>query len=252
MQRIGRRAFLKRLMGAGLFGGVLLGSSEVAYLLRQATWQRAERTRLVLTGTVVTFQPDAPVIEHGAIYLDEQGRIAAVQSAREPAPPDYGTVPRVETGGMIYPGLIDLHNHPYYDLHGLWTPQRVKIDLRFIVLSPSLESRASCLRSPLHAIVSTGFTHPLTDAAEKRIRVPVKVTFPVPGAQVSHWCDTLETSFFWLPLSPLRTSLVTGKPCSSRVLDLYPGCHTCTVLSLLAEAMRVPSGDQATAFTISE
>jgi cytosine/adenosine deaminase-related metal-dependent hydrolase len=124
MQRIGRRAFLTRLFGAGAFGGVVLGSSEVAYLLRQATWQRAPRTRLVLLGTIVTFQPEAPVIEHGALYLDEQGRIVAVQAARSPAPPGYSTVPRVETGGMIYPGLIDLHNHPYYDLHGLWTPER--------------------------------------------------------------------------------------------------------------------------------
>ena len=124
MQRIGRRTFLKRLIGAGAFGGVVLGSSEVAYWLRRATWQRTPRTRLVLLGTVVTFQPEAPVIEHGAIYLDEQGRIAAVQLARASAPPGYGTAPRVETGGMIYPGLIDLHNHPYSDLHGLWTPPR--------------------------------------------------------------------------------------------------------------------------------
>jgi hypothetical protein len=29
----------------------------------------------------------------------------------------------------------------------------------------------------------------------------------------------------------------------------YTACHTCTVLSSLAEAMREPSGDQASAFT---
>ncbi len=34
------------------------------------------------------------------------------------------------------------------------------------------------------------------------------------------------------------------------IANLYYGtCHNCTVKSLLAEAMRVPSGDQATAFT---
>ena len=91
MRHIGRRAFLKRLIGAGAFGGVLFGSSEVAYLVRQATWQRAQRTRLVLLGSVVTFQPDVPVIEQGAIYLDEQGRIAAVRPSRDPALPGYGT-----------------------------------------------------------------------------------------------------------------------------------------------------------------
>lgn len=59
MHRRGRRAFLKRLFGAGVFGGVVPGSSEVAHLFRQAAWQQAQRTRLVLTGTAVMFRGEA-------------------------------------------------------------------------------------------------------------------------------------------------------------------------------------------------
>jgi cytosine/adenosine deaminase-related metal-dependent hydrolase len=78
----------------------------------------------VLRGTIVTFQPESPVIENGALYIDEEGRIAAIQPSEAPAPAGYAGSPQVETGGVVYPGLIDLHNHPYYDMHGLLTPPR--------------------------------------------------------------------------------------------------------------------------------
>lgn len=122
MELTSRRAFLKNMIGAGALGTVLVGSSEVSYWLRQVTWRRAAPTRLVLTGVVVTFDPAAPLIDAGAIYVDERGVIEAVQPARDPAPDGYGAAPRVETSGVIYPGLIDLHNHPYYDMRSLWTP----------------------------------------------------------------------------------------------------------------------------------
>jgi len=124
MRQVSRRSLLKGIVGTGALGAVLISSSEVAYWLRQATWQRTTGARLVLTGTIVTFHPDAPVIDKGAIYIDEHGFIEAVQPARGPTPTGYGPAPRVETGGVIYPGLIDLHNHPFYDMRSLWTPQR--------------------------------------------------------------------------------------------------------------------------------
>jgi len=124
MRRISRRAFVKGMAGVGGLGAVLIGSGEVAYRIRQATWQRATGTRLVLTGGVVTFDPSAPVIDDGAIYINERGVIEAVRPVRDPAPSGYGAAARVATGGVIYPGLIDLHNHPYFDMNSLWTPQR--------------------------------------------------------------------------------------------------------------------------------
>jgi cytosine/adenosine deaminase-related metal-dependent hydrolase len=63
-------------------------------------------------------------LDDGAIYIDEHGIIEAVLSTRAPAPTGYATATRVETGGVIYPGLIDLHNHPFYDMRSLWTPPR--------------------------------------------------------------------------------------------------------------------------------
>ncbi len=46
---------------------------------------------LVLEGLVATMDADRPVLPRGAVYVDDQGRIAAVQAAGEPAPAGFET-----------------------------------------------------------------------------------------------------------------------------------------------------------------
>ena len=121
---LSRRTFLKGIGSVGLAAGLYIGSGEVSYRLRQASRQRAQRPRRVLTGRIVTFDPAASIIEDGAAYLDERGVIEAVRSVGAPPPTGYAGAIHIETGGDIYPGLVDLHNHPYYDLRSLWTPSR--------------------------------------------------------------------------------------------------------------------------------
>jgi imidazolonepropionase-like amidohydrolase len=72
----------------------------------------------VLRGRVVTMGPRG-VINDGRIYL--QGRlIKAVGSATDPIPQGFASAPQVATGGTIYPGLIELHNHLSYNAMPLW------------------------------------------------------------------------------------------------------------------------------------
>jgi 5-methylthioadenosine/S-adenosylhomocysteine deaminase len=86
---------------------------------------------LVLTGRVVTFDPELPVVEDGAVYVadaeaDGAGAlIEAVQPADDPAPSGYEGAPRVMTEGVVYPGLIDLHSHLAYNYRSLWFPPRI-------------------------------------------------------------------------------------------------------------------------------
>ncbi|MGH8834823.1 MAG: amidohydrolase family protein [Actinomycetes bacterium] len=77
----------------------------------------------VLDGRVVTMGPRG-VISDGRIYL--RGRnIEAVGSSADPVPAGFGGAPRVATGGTIYPGLIELHNHLAYNAMPLWdVPKR--------------------------------------------------------------------------------------------------------------------------------
>jgi cytosine/adenosine deaminase-related metal-dependent hydrolase len=72
---------------------------------------------------VVTFDPAMPVLEDGAVYVDD-GLIAAVRPAKDPAPSGIGPVDRIRTGGVVYPGLIDLHNHLAYNYRSLWFAPR--------------------------------------------------------------------------------------------------------------------------------
>jgi 5-methylthioadenosine/S-adenosylhomocysteine deaminase len=72
-------------------------------------------SRFFIRGNIAT--PDG-VIANG--WLDIQdGRIAGILTAR---PDDVPGVPAVETSDFIFPGFIDLHNHPSFNVFPRWTP----------------------------------------------------------------------------------------------------------------------------------
>jgi hypothetical protein len=84
--------------------------------------RRVAITPLVLYGRLVTFDPERPVIDDGALYIGSDERIAAVQRRTAAAPSGFERAARLETGGCVYPGLIDLHNHVVYNVLSLWSP----------------------------------------------------------------------------------------------------------------------------------
>src|SRR4029450_13459931 len=75
---------------------------------------------LVLRGTVVTMRPGGAVLDQGEVYAGDDGLIAAVTPG-DPVPAGFQGAPRVAAGGLISPGLIDLHNHLLYNSLPLWT-----------------------------------------------------------------------------------------------------------------------------------
>jgi imidazolonepropionase-like amidohydrolase len=75
---------------------------------------------VVLRGTVVTFDGGHRVLDPGAVWVDGDGRLAAVAPAGDPDPPGFADARRVDTGAVIYPGLIDLHSHVGYNSLPLW------------------------------------------------------------------------------------------------------------------------------------
>lgn len=81
---------------------------------------------LVVTGTLVTFDPDADRDPRpgGAVYIDDDGVIEAVRSSRATPPTGYADAPRVNAGGLVFPGLVDLHNHLAYNTLPLWRAPR--------------------------------------------------------------------------------------------------------------------------------
>jgi 5-methylthioadenosine/S-adenosylhomocysteine deaminase len=77
---------------------------------------------LLVTGRVVTFDVERPVLDDGAVYVGDDGLIEAVQERTAPAPTGFEQAHRVASGGVVYPGLIDLHNHIAYNSLSLWSP----------------------------------------------------------------------------------------------------------------------------------
>ena len=74
---------------------------------------------IVLLGAVLTVDHERRFLRRGAVYLHD-GRIEAVQEESSKAPSGFGHARRVRTGGLITPGLIDLHNHLAYNTLPLW------------------------------------------------------------------------------------------------------------------------------------
>ncbi|MEV6413537.1 amidohydrolase family protein [Kribbella sp. NPDC051718] len=80
----------------------------------------------VLTGKVATMRPDGAVFNRGAVYVGDDGLIAAVTPG-DAIPAGFENAPRITSGGVIYPGLIDLHNHLMYNSLPLWTEPKRKV-----------------------------------------------------------------------------------------------------------------------------
>ena len=76
---------------------------------------QANAQDLVLSGVIVT--PDK-VLDKGWVVI-KGGRIfSIVESA-----PDRASGPTIDTNGIIFPGFVDLHDHPMYNIFKRWTPK---------------------------------------------------------------------------------------------------------------------------------
>jgi 5-methylthioadenosine/S-adenosylhomocysteine deaminase len=79
---------------------------------------------ILLEGTIVTMNAARDVIEDGRVLVRD-GRIAAVwHGEKSPKGVNLSGVLRVPLGARahIYPGLINLHDHPFYDVLPMWQP----------------------------------------------------------------------------------------------------------------------------------
>lgn len=77
----------------------------------------------ILEGRVVTMNAASDVLDAGRVYVSGP-RIETVAPVGDPAPDGYADAPVVRTGGTIYPGLIELHNHLPYNVLPMWPAPR--------------------------------------------------------------------------------------------------------------------------------
>jgi hypothetical protein len=73
----------------------------------------------VLRGRVVTMDTPGQKLDNAQVVISK-GLVAAVVKEGEELPAEYADAKAIDTGGTIYPGLIDLHNHFAYNIRPLW------------------------------------------------------------------------------------------------------------------------------------
>ena len=71
-------------------------------------------SRLLIRGNIVT--PDG--ILNGAWLDIRDGRIVRIEHEK----PDLPGIPALETDDLVFPGFIDLHNHPAFNIFPRWSP----------------------------------------------------------------------------------------------------------------------------------
>src|SRR5215467_13482621 len=76
--------------------------------------------KYILTGRVVTMNASRTVLESGAIYVDGN-TITAVADANDNPPDGFAGAAIIDTQGVLFPGLIELHNHLSYNILQLWS-----------------------------------------------------------------------------------------------------------------------------------
>ena len=75
--------------------------------------------KYILNGKIVTMDGDFTIINNGNIFI-ENGEIKSVLDKKQSFPDEFKDAPTIKTGGTIYPGLIELHNHLSYNILPLW------------------------------------------------------------------------------------------------------------------------------------
>lgn len=76
----------------------------------------------VVRGHLVTFDDARPEIAEGLLHVDREGLIVAVCARSDRPPPGFDGADVVDAGdAVVYPGLIDLHNHIAYNCLPLWS-----------------------------------------------------------------------------------------------------------------------------------
>ena len=75
-------------------------------------------TGLIIKGKVVTMNDAGDVLPNARVWL-ANGKIMAIAKAGESLPEAAKDALVIETKGVIYPGMIDLHNHPDYGIYPL-------------------------------------------------------------------------------------------------------------------------------------
>src|SRR5262245_13135200 len=111
------------LVAAVLLFAFLGGAAGAREASQPAPWDPG-RGLLISGATVVPMDDSHTVIPHGSVLVRD-GRIVAVWSGPKPPPGiSVGDASVIDAGPqeLLFPGLINLHDHPFFDVLPTWLP----------------------------------------------------------------------------------------------------------------------------------
>ncbi len=86
-----------------------------------------ESTRYAIEGRVVTMDVNSTVIPNGIIYI-EGDTIVDIRKLTDNPPLGFTKKMIIKSGGTIYPGMIELHNHLSYNIIPTWMAPKKFLD----------------------------------------------------------------------------------------------------------------------------
>ncbi|MEM7380287.1 MAG: S41 family peptidase [Bacteroidota bacterium] len=79
--------------------------------------------KYALEGRIVTLDENSTVIDRGRLFIDK-GNIVDIRPVGGGFPDGFGRKDVIKSGGTIFPGLIELHNHLPYNILPFWVADR--------------------------------------------------------------------------------------------------------------------------------
>ncbi len=79
--------------------------------------------KYALEGRIVTMDKEATVINRGRIFV-ENGMITAIRPKSGGYPEGFAKSDVIKSGGTLYPGMIELHNHLPYNILPYWVADK--------------------------------------------------------------------------------------------------------------------------------
>lgn len=117
----------------------------------------AVRGRIVPLSADRAVSPDELDVFAGTVWLGDDGMVTAITHARTAAPPGFEDATVVDVGSsLVFPGLIDLHNHLAYNTLPLWTEPNRPSDKPFLHHNtwPGAQSYAPSVTWPAYTFIT--------------------------------------------------------------------------------------------------
>jgi hypothetical protein len=101
---------------------VLAGMYLVPFVHAQGSFDQARG--IVLHGTIVTMDAAGTVLHNGNVLVRNGKIVATWVGATPPKGTPIDDAIQIDLGSkaLVFPGLINLHNHPTYNMLELWPP----------------------------------------------------------------------------------------------------------------------------------